>query len=293
MHDVIIVGGSYAGLSAALQLVRARRRVLLIDEGIRRNRTAAHSHGYLTQDGSDPAAIAEKGRSEVLAYPTAKLVATRAESAEITPRGFAVTVVGGERHEAERLILALGVSDELPELPGVRERWGKSIVHCPYCHGYELGGGRIGVLATNPMSIHHAMMLPDWGEVTYFTRGFEPTVEEREGLRRRGVTIEPAAVARIEDDATVRLVDDRAPSFAGLFLMPKTRVVSRIVEQLGVELEEGPFGSFIRTDAMLKTTSVPGVFACGDAAMAAGSVALAVGDGVRAGVSAHRTLMFR
>ncbi len=292
MHDVIVIGGSYAGLAAALQLVRARRRVLVIDAGTRRNRTASHSHGFLGQDGRDPAEIAAKGRAEVLAYPTASFVEGRAESALRTDDGFAVTVTNGERYEARRLVLALGVVDELPDLPGVAERWGRSIFHCPYCHGYELDGGRIGVLATSPHSMHHALMLPDWGSVTYFTRGFEPNAEERAALDRRGVTIEPTMVTKIEDVATVRLADDRALSFAGLFLMPRTRIASPIVADLGVELEDGPTGAFIRTDAT-KETSVPNVFACGDAALAAGSVSFAVGDGARAGTGAHRSLMFR
>lgn len=292
MHDVIIVGGSYAGLAAALQLVRARRRVLVIDAGVRRNRNASHSHGFLGQDGRDPAEIAAKGRAEVLAYPTARILETYAESAERTERGFAITVKNGERHEAERLILALGVIDEFPDVPGVAERWGRSIFHCPYCHGYELDQGNIGVLATGPHSVHHGMMLPDWGKTTYFTRGFEPTPEERAALERRGVTIERSAVASIEDRATVRLADGRALSFAGLFLAPHNRVAGRLAEQLGLEMEEGPTGAFIKTD-MTRATSVPGVFACGDAAMAAGSVSFAVADGVRAGVGTHRSLMFR
>jgi thioredoxin reductase len=291
MHDVIVIGGSYAGLAAALQLVRGRRRVLVIDAGIRRNRNAAHSHGFLGQDGQDPAAIAAKGRAEVLAYPTASLVETTAESVVRTDRGFEVTITGGERYEAERLILALGVIDELPDVPGVGERWGKSIFHCPYCHGYELGGGEVGVLATNPMSIHHAMLLPDWGKTTYFTRGFGPTPEERVALDRRGVTIEPAPVARIEEEATVRLADGRALSFAGLFLMPRNRVAGSLVSDLGLEMEDGPVGKIIKTD-MMKATSVPGVFACGDATMIAGSVSFAVADGVRAGTGAHRSLIF-
>ncbi len=292
MHDVIIVGGSYAGLAAALQLVRARRRVLVIDAGIRRNRNAAHSHGFLGHDGRDPAEIAARGRAEVLAYPTAKLLETRAESVARTENGFGVTVTNGERFEGKRLILALGVVDELPNLQGVAERWGRSIFHCPYCHGYELGGGRIGVLATGASSVHQALMLPDWGEVTYFTRGFDPTSDERKDLDRRGVAIEPAAVAKIEDHATVRLEDGRAPSFAGLFLAPRIRIASSFVADLGLEMDEGPLGPFIRTD-MTKETSMHDVFACGDAAMAAGSVALAVGDGVRAALGAHRSLMFR
>jgi len=292
MDEVIVIGGSYAGLSAALQLARGRRRVLVIDAGRRRNRNAAHAHGFLGQDGRDPADIAAKGRAEVLAYPTARWIETSAESVSRVDDGFAVTVATGELLVAERLILALGVIDELPDVPGVAERWGQSIFHCPYCHGYELGEGNIGVVATTPLSVHQAMMLPDWGKTTYFTHGFEPTPEERAALERRGVKIEPSPVVRVENRATVRLADDRALSFAGLFLVPRNRIAGRIVADLGLETEEAPTGSIIKTD-MMKTTSVPGVFACGDAAMAAGSVAFAVADGARAGIGAHRSLIFR
>ncbi len=291
MNDVIVVGGSYAGLTAAMQIARARRRVLVIDAGVRRNRNAVAAHGFLGQDGRDPAEIAAKGREEVLAYPTATILSTTAESAARTNEGFAITVANGDRHEARCLVLALGVVDELPDVPGLAERFGRSVFHCPYCHGYELDRGKIGVIATSPLSVHHAMMLPDWGEVTYFTRGFDPTPEERAGLERRHVTIDATPVNRIAEKATVHLADGRAPVFAGLFAMPFVRVASRIVTDLGLEMEEGPTGSIIRTDAM-KETSVPGVFACGDAAMPAGSVAFAVGDGAKAGVAAHRSLIF-
>jgi thioredoxin reductase len=292
MDEVIVIGGSYAGLSAALQLARGRRRVAVIDAGVRRNRKASHSHGFLGQDGRDPAEIAAKGRSEVLAYPTARWIESSAESVSRVNDGFSVTIATGDRLVAERLILALGVIDELPDVPGVAERWGQSIFHCPYCHGYELAERHVGVLATASLSLHQAMMLPDWGKTTYFTRGFDPSPDERAALGRRGVTIEPSSVVRIENHATVRLADDRALSFAGLFLMPRNRIAGRLVADLGLEMEEGPTGSIIKTD-MMKTTSVPGVFACGDAALAAGSVAFAVADGARAGFGAHRSLIFR
>lgn len=293
MFEVIIVGGSYAGVAAALQLSRARRRVLVIDAGVRRNRNASHSHGFLGQDGVDPAAIAAKGRAEVTAYPTARWIETRAESATRTENGFAVTLADGERHEGERLVLALGVIDELPDIPGVDERWGRSIFHCPYCHGYELAQGKIGVIATSPMSVHQAMMLPDWGTTTYFTRGFDPTPEERAGLHRRGVTLEKAQVIGIEEQATVRLSDGRALAFAGLFVAPKNRVAGTLAAGLGLEMEDGVMGRIIRTDPMTKETSIPGVFACGDAALPAGSVSFAVADGARAGFGTHRSLIFR
>lgn len=293
MFDVIIIGGSYAGLAAAMQLGRARRRVLVVDEGVRRNRTASHSHGFIGQDGVDPAAIAAKGRAEVLAYPTVKWLEARAESVARTERGLAVTAANGERHDAERLVLALGIVDQLPDIPGVKERWGKSVFHCPYCHGYELNQGKLGVVATSPQSVHQAMILPDWGPTTYFTRGFEPTAEELANLDRRRVTMERAEVSAIEDEATVRLADGRALAFAGLFLGPKATIAGHLHTDLGLEMEDGMFGPIIKTDPMTKQTSVPGVFACGDAALVSGTVTFSVADGARAGFGTHRSLIFR
>jgi thioredoxin reductase len=201
MDDVLVFGGSYAGISAALQLARARRRVLVIDAGMRRNRVATHAHGFLGQDGRDPAEIAATARAELLAYPTVTWIDGTATEVQQTEDGFVVGLASGQHHTAKRLILAAGVVDHLPEIPGVAERWGRSIFHCPYCHGYELGGGRVGVLATSAISVHQALMLPDWGETTYFTRGlFEPSAEQRAALQQRGVTVEHAPVVAAEGE---------------------------------------------------------------------------------------------
>jgi thioredoxin reductase len=295
MYDIIVVGGSYAGISAALQLARARRRVLIVDAGIRRNRFATHSHGFLGQDGRDPAEIAATARAEVLAYPTVTWIDGIATDAHATTDGFAVRLVSGEQHEARRLVLAAGVVDDLPDIPGVAEHWGRSIFHCPYCHGYELGNGHIGVLATSPRSVHLGLMLPDWGETTYFTRGLlEPSAEEAAALTRRGTRIERAPITGVEGgdgDIRVRLEGGRSLSFAGLFLAPKTQIGTPLVAQLGCALEQGPLGAYVQTNAV-KATSVRGVFACGDLAIPAGSIALSVGDGARAGAAAHQSLMF-
>ncbi len=186
--DVIVVGGSYAGLSAATQLARARRRVLVVDAGQRRNRYARHSHGFLGQDGREAAAIVADARVQLLKYPTVRWLEGTATQAARTEQGFRVALQDGSAFQALRLVLATGVVDELPPIPGLAERWGSSAFHCPYCHGYELMQGAIGVLATGPMSMHHAMMLPDWGQVTLFLNGaFEPDAGATgvaEGARR-------------------------------------------------------------------------------------------------------------
>lgn len=292
VYDVIIVGGSYAGLSAGLQLARARRQVLVIDAGQRRNRFAPTSHGFLGQDGQAPAAIAAQGRAQLMEYPTVSWLEDSAEHAQTGPNGFVVRTSNKEAYAARRLILATGVVDELPAVEGLAERWGRSVFHCPYCHGYELDQGRIGVLATSALAMHHALMLPDWGTTTLFTNGvFVPDAEQQAQLTRRGVTLERAAVRQITGArADVVLADGRVVPLDGLFTMSRTRMASPLPEQLGCGFSEGPMGLFIETGET-RQTSIAGVFACGDATLAAGSVALAVGEGVRAGVGAHQSLI--
>jgi len=292
MHDVIVVGGSYAGMSAALQLLRARRSVLVIDEGLRRNRFATHSHGFLAQDGADAGAIVATARAQLEAYPTLIWVDGRAEAAAGERDGFAVTTADDGRHAGRRLVLALGVSDALPAVEGMAERWGRSVFHCPYCHGYELGRGRIGVIAAGPMSVHQAQLIPEWGEVTFLTNGLVALdAEQRADLARRGVTIEEAGIARLEGEADVRLADGRVLAFAGLFTASRNAPATPIAAGLGCAMDESAMGTLIRTDGA-KETTVPGAFACGDVARSPHSVALAVADGACAGVQVHRSLVF-
>ncbi len=294
MHEVIIIGGSYAGISAGMQLARARRKVLVIDAGNRRNRFADHSHGFLGQDGRSPALIAREAREQLLAYPTVQWHEQLAVTATKAGDGFVVTTADGQQYGGLRLILAGGVIDELPTVPGLQERWGRSVFHCPYCHGYELDGGPIGVLAAAPVAMHHAMMLPDWGPTTLFLNGaFAPDDGQLAQLRRRGVQVEHEAVVALSGErADVTLASGRVVELAGLFTQPRTQMASPLPEALGCAFEDGPMGRFIKVDAM-RETSVPGVFACGDAAVAAGNVAIAVGDGARTGAAAHHSLIFR
>lgn len=291
-NDAIVIGGSYAGLSAALQLARARRRVLVIDAGIRRNRFASASHGFLGQDGRPPADIAAEGRAQLLAYPNVRWLDGTVSQADVLGDGFRVSTREGAVEQARKLVIAIGVRDELPTIDGLAERWGRHVFHCPYCHGYELDNGRIGVLASSELSMHHALMLPDWGTTTLFLNdAFEPDAEQRAALAARGTTVQTGVVARLVDEATVELRDGRHFVMDGLFAASRTHLASPVAEQLGCTIEESPMGFFIQTDAM-QATSVPGVFACGDAARAAGNVAISVGAGAMAGAMAHRSLMF-
>ena len=291
MYDAIVVGGSYAGLSAALQLARARRRVAVVDGGRRRNRFADASHGFLGHDGRAPGDIVADGRAQLLAYPTVDWMNREAEAASGSRDAFSVSVGGGQ-FDARRLILATGVVDELPGIPGLAERWGKHVFHCPYCHGYELDRGKVGVIAVSPLSMHQALMLPDWGPTTLLLNGaFEPSAEDVAALDRRGVAIERQPIARISGEADVELGDGRVIAFCGLFTASRLSPSSPLAGQLGCAFEDGPMGPFIQTDAF-KETTVSGVYACGDAARASGSVTFASGDGAMAGFGAHQSLIF-
>jgi thioredoxin reductase len=296
-YDAVVVGGSFAGLSAAMQLARARRRVLLVDAGRPRNRFAAASHGFLGQDGRAPADILATGRAEVLEYPTAFFLADEATHARAVDDGFELTLASGSTVTARRLVLATGVADELPEIPGLRERWGVSVLHCPYCHGYEVADRRFGVLARSEMAVHQAVLVRDWSAgVTLFTHGvMQPDAEQRALLAERSIRIEERPVAALVGDSpelsAVRLVDGDEVAIEAMFTTLQTRMASPLAEQLGCEFEDGPFGVMIRTDAR-KVTTVPGVFAAGDAARVPPNAVLAAADGVIAGGSAHQSLVF-
>ncbi len=292
--DAVIIGGSYAGMAAGLQLARARRKILLVDAGQPRNRFASHSHGFLTQDGAPPAEIAAEARSQLMEYPTVEWRTGRVEAVTGEADNFSVVLADGSSYQARRIILAAGITDELPSLPGLAELWGKRVFHCPYCHGYELGKEGIGVLATSELAMHHGLMLPDWGATTLFVNdAFEPSADQLAQLKARGTHVEYGAAERLNERADgVDLVmqDGRVFSLAGLFVAPRIHL-SPLAAQLGCELEESPMGCIVKTDAM-QASSIPGVFACGDVARAAGSVTFAVADGAMAGLSTHRTLMF-
>jgi thioredoxin reductase len=294
-YDVIIIGGSFAGLSAAMQLARARRQVLLVDAARPRNRYAAHAHGFLGQDGVPPQEIVANARAQLARYPTVSFLDGEAIQALAQDGGFAVVMAGGEQVRGARLILATGMRDELPPLPGLQARWGQTVLHCPYCHGFEVAGEPLGVLAAHPMSVHQAMLLPDWGPTTYFTQGqFEPSPEDARHLGARGVRVERTPVVALLGDAPaltgVVLDDGREVPLRALFVASRVHMASPLAGQLGCAFDEGPLGPVIRVDDM-KQTTVPGVFAAGDASTPMSNATLASASGVMAGVCAHRSLV--
>ena len=295
-HDVLIIGGSFAGLSAAMQLARARKAVLALDTGMPRNRFAAASHGFPGQDGQSPADITTRLREELSAYPTVRFHDEAAVSARREGNGFRVSLADGSNVTARRIVLAYGVHDSLPELPGLAERWGASVLHCPYCHGYELDRQPVGVLARGEMALHQAMLLPDWGPTTLFTQGLlQLSPDQMQALKSRDVRIEDTPVAELIGSGStleaVRLEDGRMVTLAGLFLAPVTAPSSDIAAQLGCEMRDGPTGPYVAVDQMQATT-VAGVFAAGDLASPMPNATLAAAAGVMAGGAAHRSLIF-
>jgi thioredoxin reductase len=295
-HDVIIIGGSFAGLSAAMYIARGRRSVCVVDTGSPRNRFAQHSHGFFAQDGSEPLAMLAAARRQVAAYPAVTFVEGKAIKAARAHDGFSVTLATGDVVESARLVLAFGISDELPSIQGLAERWGKSALHCPYCHGFEFSGQPLGVLNLSPRSVHQAALIAEWGPTTFFMNGGpEPDGESMTMLRNRGVTIEPSPVRALRGEgvalSAVELADGRMARVNALYLGPRTRLNSDIAQQLGCELEEGTFGQVIRTDPQ-KMTTVPGVYAAGDITRSMHNVTFASADGVTAGTAVHQSLVF-
>ena len=292
MHDVIIVGGSYAGMAAALQLLRARRDVKVIDAGERRNRFADLSHGFLGQDGVAAAEIAANAKRQLEAYPTLSWVDGRAVTVSGKKDDFTVATADGRVHHGRRLLFATGLEDQLPPVAGLAERWGRAVFHCPYCHGYELDQGKIGVIAAGPMSSHQAEIVSDWGPVTFLTNGaVDLDAPTRQALESRNISVESTPIDHIDGVADVVLKDGRKLGFAGLFTAPFCVPSSNLAEETGCAMEETMMGIQIRTDAA-KQTSIAGISACGDVARIPHSVTLAVADGAWAGAQIHRSLLW-
>ena len=196
-YDVLVVGGGAAGLSAALVLLRARRTVVLVDAGAPRNAPAAHMHGFLSRDGMPPRDLLAAGRSEVSGYGGSLIDDT---VVGVEP-GFHVRLASASQLSARRILVATGLRDELPDIPGVRERWGRDLLHCPYCHGYEVRDQPLGVLGGTPDAVQHALLVRQWSpDVTLFPHTYALTPEQREQLTARGIRIVEGTVARLVVD---------------------------------------------------------------------------------------------
>ncbi|MFA0813276.1 NAD(P)/FAD-dependent oxidoreductase [Microbulbifer epialgicus] len=294
--DVLIIGGGFAGLSAAMQLVRGRRKVVVMDTNKPRNRFAAASHGVFCLDGKTPAEIRTTALSQLQNYPSFRLVEDAAVGVDEIEGGFAVTANNNEQFMTKKLILASGITDELPDISGVKEYWGKSVIHCPYCHGYELSDCPLGVLATSELSFHQAAMIPDWGATTLFTQGqFIPEGEALNHLLARGVILEETPIIKLAGKGAdlnhALLADGRELPLEGLYVSPKANLNSSLIKMLGLELEETFIGNIVKVDDF-KESSVKGVFVAGDLSNPMQSGTFAIASGTMAGVAAHRSLIF-
>ncbi|MFJ7176374.1 NAD(P)/FAD-dependent oxidoreductase [Streptomyces massasporeus] len=310
-YAVVVIGGGAAGLSAALVLGRARHRTLVVDAGEPRNAPAAHMQGYLTRDGMPPAEFLALGREEIARYGV-ELVrdrvveVTRGEDlievpgndlpeapgknlTEAPGEGFTAVLAGGRTVRARRLVVATGLKDELPAVAGVAERFGRDVLHCPFCHGWEVRDRPFGVLASSPASVHQALMVSQWSkDVRFFLHTVAEEELSDEDLRRlaaAGVEVVPGEVAGlvIENDRLtgMRLADGTEHARSVLFLAPRAVPQTGLLEGLGAELLDTPFGAYPVVDAT-GLTSVPGVWAAGNAIGFAEQVVHAASGGYRA-----------
>ncbi|MFE5856242.1 NAD(P)/FAD-dependent oxidoreductase [Streptomyces sp. NPDC056500] len=288
MYDVVVVGGGAAGLNAALVLGRARRRVAVIDAGEPRNAPAAHMQGFLSRDGMPPAALLEVGRAEIAGYGV-DLVDARVEHIET---GFSVRLEGGAAVAARRVLVASGLHDELPDLPGIAARWGRDVLHCPYCHGYEVRDRPLGVIATGPGAVHQALLLPEWShDVVLFAHGLEPGADERMRLTARGVRIVEGAVKQlvIEGDQLVgvELADGQVVARGAVFVQPRMVPRDTLLTALGCAVDGD---GWVIADGAGRT-SVHGVWAVGNVADRKAQVVTAAGMGSAAAIAVHQDLV--
>ncbi|MHA6299815.1 NAD(P)/FAD-dependent oxidoreductase [Devosia sp. CAU 1758] len=295
MQDVIIIGGSFAGLTAAMQLGRARRKVTVLDTGLNRNRYASHAHNIFAQDGIPPADLLRVARAQVAAYPTVKLVNARAETVTGEPDAFAVTTAEGETIEGRRLILSYGIVDEFPAIPGFAESWGNTVIHCPFCHGYEVAGKPWGLLYSSPMSLHAPALYANWtDDITLILDGHEIIDEERHKLDKRGVRIMDGKLASIQHDKgiirSVTLEGGSEIALAALYAHPRNRPSASLHDQLGLDMKETPTGSMVATSDM-QATSRPGIFAAGDLTTAMHSITFANYAGSMAAMGALQSML--
>ncbi len=296
--DVVVVGGGLAGLGAALVLGRARRSVLVVDAGQPRNGPADHAHGYLTRDGASPLELLSAGRGEVLAYGAEIVAGTVSSIGRLSSGGFRVAASDGAGWDARRVLVTTGLVDELPDIPGLRERWGRDVVHCPYCFGWELRDEPLGVLADGPHAVAQALMWSQWSRDIVLFRHTEPapTGEQAEQLAARGVDVidgEVAAVEVIEDRLSgVRLRSGRLVRRRALVIGPRFVARHAVLDDLGVTVAEHPrgIGCQVAADAT-GLTAVAGVYVAGNVADVTAGVLQAAAAGVTAAVAINADLI--
>jgi thioredoxin reductase len=279
-YDVLVVGGGAAGLSAALMLGRARRRVVVVDGGSPRNAPAEHMHGFLSRDGLPPSELLKIGREELAGYGV-EIVEDQVSTLE---PGFTARLASGRELTARRVLVATGVHDDLPAIPGLRESWGTDAVTCPYCHGYEVRDQPLGVLGTEPASVEHALLVRQWSpDVVYFAHAAPLSEEDRERFDARGIGIVDGTVTalRREDGHLTGLeLGARFVPRTALFIRTRTVPHDELIRGLGYQ----------ETDAMGKT-NVPGVWAAGNVVDARATVIIAAAQGAAAGGALNHDLV--
>lgn len=284
--DVIIVGGSYAGLSAAMALGRALRNVLIIDSGLPCNRQTPHSHNFLTQDGEKPAVIADKARKEVLKYDTVKYVTDLAVNGRKTNTGFEISTQSGKSFSAKKLIFATGLKDKMLNIEGFSQCWGITVLHCPYCHGYEVKNQKTGIFANGYGAFHLARLISNWTkDLTIFTNGkSELTQEQTDEIKRHHISIVEKKITALKHKngvvEEILFSDNSSFELKVIYARPPFEQHCKIPELLGCELTEQ---GLIKVDGFQKTT-VDHVFACGDSTNPVRAVSYAVSTGNNTGV---------
>jgi thioredoxin reductase len=290
--EVVVVGGGAAGLSAALVLSRARRTVAVVDAGAPRNSPAAHMQGFLSRDGMPPRDLLAAGRQEVQGYGGSLVAGTVTLVEHGAEGGFSVTLHDGSRLSARRLLVATGLRDELPDVPGVHQRWGRDLLHCPYCHGYEVRDQELGVLGGTPDAFQHALLVRQWSsDVVYFPHTDELNSDERERLLARDIEVVPGRVSGlvVRDDELrgVQLVDGTVIRRTAVFVRPRLVPANDLLVGMGCELDEK---GWVKADAM-GATSVPGVWVAGNAVDPRAQVVTAAGQGSAAAIGLHADLV--
>ncbi|MHA7224262.1 NAD(P)/FAD-dependent oxidoreductase [Arthrobacter sp. RHLT1-20] len=279
-YDVLIVGGGAAGLSAALVLTRARRNVLVIDSGAPRNAPATHMHGFLSRDGLPPAELLSLGRKEVEGYGGQIVAGTVSQLAPAGSSGFWVLLSDGRRVSARRLLVAAGLRDELPTIPGLTDRWARDALHCPYCHGYEVRDQQLGVLGGSPETVRYAQMVRQWAkDVVLFVEAGFLTTPQRSELVARAIGLVEGDITRIltEDDRLrgVEMDDGRIILRDALFVPPRFVPNNDLLVGLGCEIDETGWAVKDGTGQ----TTVPGVWIAGNVANPRAQVITAAGEG--------------